>query len=276
MGSGGYHGFGLRAGHYAALLSGGAGVPWIEVLTENVIGRGGRPSAVLERVRQDSSLCLHGVSLSIGGIDPLDEAFIGRLRSLAAALDAAVVSDHLCFGKVDGHYGHDLWPMPLTEEALAHVARRIEHVQTLLRGRFAIENVSSYARFQADEMSEGEFLAELCQRTGCGLLLDVNNVVVSAHNHGFSPFALVDALRPHHVVQYHLAGHQNMGTYLLDSHEGSVADEVLALFAHCLRRFGPRPTIVEWDGAVPPLEVVRAESERAAAVIHAQLAERAA
>lgn len=261
------HGFGLRTKHYPELLEGGAPVPCVEAITENFLERGGRPAAVLERVRRDAEVLLHGVSLSIGGLDPLPMAYLRALRELAERFEVKVVSDHLCFGGFGGHLGHDLWPLPCTEEALEHVASRVRIVQDLLGRRIALENPSSYVAWAASSIPEQEFLAELTRRADCDVLLDLNNVVVSAHNVGFDPVAYVDGIPVGRVAQFHLAGHSRREGYLFDDHSGRVPPEVWALYQHAVVRFGDVACIVEWDEGVPPLgDLVReARAARAAA-----------
>ncbi|WP_437917317.1 DUF692 domain-containing protein [Sorangium sp. So ce302] len=253
---------GLRAAHYGAILEGRLDVEIAEAITENFIGRGGRPIAVLEHVRRDAEIALHGVSLSIGDVEPLDRAYLREVRRLRERVGAAIVSDHLCFGRAHGYYGHDLWPLPYTEEAIAHVAGRVLEVQEILGTRILLENVSSYVTYKASEMAEWDFVSEILSRGDCKLLLDVNNVYVSSVNHDFDPRAYLDALPFDCVGQYHLAGHLDKGTHLLDDHGAPVPDSVLDLYRHALLRFGPAPTIVEWDERVPPLDELVAESRR--------------
>jgi uncharacterized protein (UPF0276 family) len=236
----------------------------VEAITENFLGRGGRPPAVLERVCRDARLVLHGVSLSIGSTEPLSADYLDVLDELVRRFSPEVVSDHLCFSSFGGHHGHDLWPLPLTEEALIHVADRVDRVQARLGRKVTLENPSRYVAYAADRMTEWEFLNELAGRTGCGLLLDVNNVYVSANNIGFSAEEYLDRLRLDAVEQVHLAGHTDRGKYLLDDHAGRVCDEVWRLFDRVLHRGLEAPVIVEWDGEVPELSVVVAEAEKAA------------
>lgn len=255
-------GIGLRTGHFSALLDRGTRADWLEAISENFMTAGGRPLHVLERVRRDKMLVLHGVSLSIGGSDPLDESYLRALRALADRFAPAWVSDHLCWTRHDAHQLHDLLPLPWTEEALAHLVPRIAHVQDVLARRLVLENVSSYLAFDGD-LTEWEFLAELARRADCDLLLDVNNVHVSAWNHGFDPKRYIDAIPAERVAQIHLAGHSDHGTHLLDTHDAPVADAVWDLYRYTIERLGPVSTLVEWDGEVPALEVVEAEAARA-------------
>jgi uncharacterized protein (UPF0276 family) len=249
--------------HYGEILRRGVRAELCEALTENFLGRGGRPLAVLERVRAEVPLTFHGVSLSIGGVDELSRDYLGQLAALCRRFDPLLVSDHLCFGSVDGHRAYDLWPLPFTEEALEHVVGRVRQVQDALGRRLCLENVSSYVEFQASELSEWEFLAEVAVRADCWLLLDVNNVVVSAANHGFAAQAFVDGLPEGRVAQLHLAGHRDCGTHLLDDHGCAVPDNVWQLYGCVRRRFGPLPTLLEWDENLPSLERLEQECLRA-------------
>ena len=260
------HGIGLRTQHFPRVLDGTARADWFEAISENFMIRGGRPLAVLERARADGPIVLHGVSLSLGSTDPLSDRYLRGLRTLADAFAPAWLSDHLCWGSFAGRYAHDLLPLPYTEEALAHVVRRVREVQDRLGRRILVENVSSYLTFVHSTMSEWEFLAAVAEGADCGILLDVNNVHVSAVNHGFSPEAYLDALPVDRVGQIHLAGHSDRGTHLLDTHDASVGAAVWALYRHAVARFGRVSSLVEWDDRVPELEVVLAEAERARAI----------
>jgi uncharacterized protein (UPF0276 family) len=205
------------------------------------------------------------VSLSIGSADPLDAAYLGRLRALIARVEPAWVSDHLCWSGVGGHYAHDLLPLPFTEEALAHVVRRVEEVQERLGRQLLLENVSSYLTYAHSALTEWEFLGAVAEAADCGILLDVNNVVVSAVNHGFAPVAYLAGLPAGRVGQIHLAGHTDMDAYLLDTHDGPVSEPVWDLYRAAVHRLGRVSTLVEWDDRIPDLDVVRAEAERARA-----------
>jgi uncharacterized protein (UPF0276 family) len=267
---------GLRPGHYRCIeeaLSGqgaGAGVlegiDWFEALTENYFGPGGNSRRMLERVRAQFPVSLHGVSLSLGSADPLHQGYLAELERLVTELQPATVSDHLCFTGVGGRHAHDLLPLPMSEEALAHVGDRVLSVQDRLGRPLLVENVSSYLTFRASCMPEWEFLGALSQRTGCGLLLDVNNVFVSAHNHGFDPGQYIRSLPVGRVRQIHLAGHSEEGGLYLDTHDHPVRDEVWDLYRMALTVHGPVPTLVEWDARLPPLETVVAEVRRARSI----------
>jgi uncharacterized protein (UPF0276 family) len=260
------HGIGLRPKHFPQLWDGTARVDWFEAISENYLVGGGRPIAALERARTLAPVVLHGVSLSIGSTDPLDDAYLTALGALVARIEPAFVSDHLCWSGVGGRYAHDLLPLPYTEEALDHVVGRVSHVQERLGRQILLENVSSYLTFAHSTLAEWEFLAAVAERADCGLLLDVNNVYVSARNHGFSASAYLDGLPADRVGQIHLAGHTDMGTYLFDTHDGPVIDAVWDLYRQAVRRFGRVSTLVEWDDRIPELPVVGAEAERARAV----------
>jgi uncharacterized protein (UPF0276 family) len=260
------HGVGLRPKHFPQLWDGTARVDWFEAISENYMVAGGRPRAALERARSLAPLVLHGVSLSIGSTDPLDEAYLHALGDLIARVEPAWVSDHLCWSGVAGHYAHDLLPLPYTEEALHHVVQRVVAVQERLGRQILIENVSSYLTYTHSTLAEWEFLGAVAEQADCGLLLDVNNVHVSATNHGFSAEAYLAGLPADRVAQIHLAGHTDMGAYLFDTHDGPVSEPVWDLYRQALRRFGRVSTLVEWDDQIPELDVVRAEAERARAV----------
>jgi uncharacterized protein (UPF0276 family) len=258
------HGFGVRVRHYPVFLEEGAqGVDFVEVVTENFITRGGRPRAVLDRLRQDVPVVLHGVSLSVGAVSPLDESYLRDLRDLSVRIEPAIVSDHLCFGTWGRHHGHDLWPLPFTEEALDHVVGRVTQVQDVLGRQIALENVSSYLSYATSVIDEWTFLNEISGRADCKILLDINNAYVNAHNFGFAAERYMDGIDAGRVVQLHLAGHLDKGTYLLDDHGCAVPPDVWDLYQRGVARFGPRPTIIEWDENVPPLEILRAEVEKA-------------
>jgi uncharacterized protein (UPF0276 family) len=257
-------GLGLRREHYRHVVERRPDVDWFEVISENFMVAGGNPRRVLEAVRRDYPIVLHGVSLSIGSTDPLDESYLDALDALARAVEPVWISDHLCWGTAHGINAHDLLPLPYTEEALAHVARRVARVQERLGRRILLENPSSYMVLEAAEMAEHEFLAELARRADCGILLDVNNVFVSAQNHGFDPHAYLAAMPPERVGQIHLAGHSEEGPLLIDTHDGHVRREVWELYAETIARLGPRATMIEWDANVPAFEELESELTRVA------------
>jgi len=260
------HGIGLRPKHFGRLLSEAPPVDWVEAISENFLAPGGRPVAVLEKVRRDVPVVLHGVSLAVGSVDPLDERLLAALRRLTDRIQPAYVSDHLCWGRWAGQYAHDLLPLPYTEEALAHVSARVRQVQDALGRQILLENVSSYVEHRDSTMPEWEFLARVAREADCGILLDVNNVYVSARNHGFDPCRAIDTLPRERVVQYHLAGFTDRATYLFDTHDAPVSDDVLHLYAYAVATIGPRPTLVEWDAELPAFARLCEEAERARAI----------
>jgi uncharacterized protein (UPF0276 family) len=260
------HGVGLRTKHFVQLFAAPPPVDWIEAISENFMAPGGRPVAVLEKVRREVPVVLHGVSLSIGSTDPLSEPYLDRLADLARRVEPAWISDHLSWGSHAGRYVHDLWPLPYTEEAVRHVVSRVVRVQERLGRQLLLENVSSYVAFRQSEMPEWEFLAEVARRADCGILLDVNNVYVSARNHGFDPYAYLAGIPAERVGQIHLAGHSDKGRYLLDTHDHEVPAPVWDLYREAVCRLGPVSTLIEWDDHIPPLERLVDESRRAEAV----------
>ncbi|MGM9515409.1 MNIO family bufferin maturase [Roseateles sp. DB2] len=249
-------GLGLRVEHYQALcepLDPALRPQWLEIISENYLVPGGKPLHHLERLRRDYPVVMHGVSLSIGSADPLDRSYLHALRALADRIEPGWVSDHLCWGGVDHRRLHDLLPLPYTEATLRHLLPRIDEVQTLLGRPLVLENVSSYVRYAQDEMGEAAFIAELLRRSGAMLLLDVNNVYVSSRNHGFDARAFIDALPADRIRQIHLAGHEDQGDLLIDTHDHPVCDAVWQLYAYTLQRLGPLPTMIERDDHIPPL-----------------------
>lgn len=257
------HGIGLRPRHFTQMMEERPDVDWLEATSENFMAPGGRPVAVLEKVRCELPVVLHGVSLAIGSVDELDSRYLSELRELVRRVEPALVSDHLCWGRHGSRYAHDLWPLPYTEEALAHVAERVERVQEFLGRQIALENVSSYVSYRDSTMSEWEFISAVAERADCGILLDVNNIYVSARNHGFDPLAYLAGISPARVVQFHLAGHSDKGRWLLDSHDAPLTDAVWDLYRAAVLRFGRVPTLIEWDDHIPPLDALVAESHKA-------------
>jgi len=256
-------GLGLRPQHYNEILDGARRVDWFEAISENYMGPGGKPLHYVERVRAEYPLVLHGVSLSIGTTDPLNMDYLDGLKALAGRLQPMWMSDHLCWTGAHGRNMHDLLPLPYTEEALAHVAERVQRVQEHLGRELVLENVSSYVEFAHSTMTEWDFIAELAKRTGCGLLLDVNNIYVSAFNHGFDAQDFLSGIPKDRVRQIHLAGHSNMGTHIIDTHDAPVVDPVWRLYADALRRFGPVPTMIERDDNIPPFAELVEELDKA-------------
>jgi uncharacterized protein len=277
-------GLGLRVDHYEAILADRPRVDWFEVLTENYLVPGGKPLNYLMRFRERYPLVMHGVSLSIGSTAPLDHEYLRQVKALAARLEPEWISDHLCWTGVAGRNTHDLLPLPYTEEALAHVAARVRTVQEVLGRRILLENVSSYVGFRDSPLTEWQFLAQVAERADCLILLDVNNIYVSAVNHEFDPQDYLEAIPPARVQQIHLAGHENHGDYLVDTHDHPVPDPVWDLYASALRRFGAVSTMIERDDRIPPLAELVAELDQArslaahtlAAAVPAALSARAA
>ena len=257
------HGFGLglRSVHYADFLERQVPVDFVEVISENFMIDGGRPLDILDRVRQRYPVALHGVSMSIGSADGIDREYLRRLRQLVDRIDPLFVSDHLCWTRIEGFNSHDLLPLPYTHEALDVVATNVLQAQDLLGRSLLIENPSSYLSFAGADMTEWEFLAELCARTGCELLLDVNNIFVSAHNHGFDALDYLNGIPANTVRQIHLAGHSQGETLLIDTHDAPVPAPVWALYAAALTQIGPVATMIERDDAIPPLAELLAELE---------------
>ncbi|CAN7519093.1 MNIO family bufferin maturase [Massilia sp. LjRoot122] len=259
-------GVGLRAPHYRAFLEQRPAVGFIEVHSENYLARAGWDWHVLTQLRRDYPLSLHGVGLGLGSARGFSDAHLERVRALVEAVDPFLVSEHLSWGALADRQLNDLLPLTLDEAALALLCDRVDRVQNLLGRRLLVENVSTYVRFRADTMSEAAFLAELARRTGCGILLDVNNLYVNQHNHGEDALAAIAALPVHSVGEIHLAGHLETPLALVDHHGAAVAEPVWALYRAALRRFGRVPSLVEWDADLPPLEVLVAEAAKAGAI----------
>jgi uncharacterized protein len=259
-------GVGFRTPHVQNVLRRRPAMDWFEIISENYFGEGGIQRANLESLLAAYRVVPHGVSLSIGSIDPIDLSYLGRLRALVRRIDAPWCSDHLCWTGIARVDVHDLLPLPFTRQTLEHVVERVKRVQGELGVPFALENASSYLEFRDSKMPEHEFLAELSERADCGLLLDLNNVFVSAYNHGFDARTYIGAIPADRVVQIHLAGHTDKGRYLLDTHSDVVRPEVWELYRHALRRLGPTSTLIEWDERIPAWEVLAGEAARARAV----------
>ena len=267
-------GIGLRAPHHREFLERRPDIPWVEVHSENFFADGGRQIEVLDAVRCNYGISLHGVGLSIGSADGLDDEHLRRLKRLVDRVQPALVSEHLSWSAVDGVFSNDLLPMPHTGEALAHFSARVSQVQDFLQRQILIENVSSYLRFPEDTMTEWQFLAELAQHSGCGILLDVNNVYVSAKNHDFDADAYIAAIPVTLIQEIHLAGHTVIadedGELLVDTHDAPVADPVWDLYRRTIARTGPLPTLIEWDSQLPALDRLIAEAQRADAIAGAR------
>jgi uncharacterized protein (UPF0276 family) len=256
-------GLGLRTVHYAHILEHSPRVDWFEILSENYMETAGRPLHFLDRVAERYPVVMHGVSLSIGSMDPINLEYLGALKALRDRIGARWVSDHLCWTGVAGKNTHDLLPLPYTEEALRHVVARVKMVQDFLGAPLALENPSTYVGFHGSTMKEWEFLAALCREADSALLLDVNNVYVSAFNHGFDPAEYLAGIPFDRVVQMHVAGHTNHGTHIVDSHIGPVIDPVWQLLGDAHRRAGGASVLLEWDADIPGFEETHAEALRA-------------
>jgi uncharacterized protein len=266
-------GLGLRVDHYEAILADHPPVDWFEVLSENYLVPGGKPLHYLMRIRERYPVAMHGVSLSIGSTAPLDLDYLRQLKELAARVQPAWISDHLCWTGVAGRNTHDLLPLPYTQEALANTVERVRQVQDVLGQRILLENVSSYVAFRDSRLTEWEFLTEIAARADCRILLDVNNIYVSSVNHEFDPLEYLAAIPPERVQQIHLAGHENHGAYLIDTHDHPVPDRVWELYAMAVRRFGRVSTMIERDDHIPPLAELSAELAQARALCEATVAQ---
>jgi len=258
-------GVGLRSVHYEHILAQRPRVGWFEVLSDNYMHTLGRPLGYLDRIAALYPVALHGVGLSIGSVDPLDFAYLAELKALRDRVGARWVSDHICWTGVSGRYGHDLYPLPFTEEALRHVARRVCQVQDYLEAPLVLENPSTYLDFQGSTLGEAEFIAALLEEADAGLLLDVNNVYVNARNHGFDALAYLKQLPLERVVQIHVAGHSQANGYLADTHSAPVAEEVWALLEQAVRLGARAPLLVEWDADIPSFPELEREVARAKA-----------
>jgi len=260
-------GLGLRTVHFDHILKNRPPVDWFEIISENFMDSRGRPRYILDQIAEIYPLVMHGVSLSIGSTDPLDRDYLSKLKSLAKDTRAEWVSDHLCWTGVASLNSHDLLPLPLTEETLRHVANRVDVVQDVLERPFVFENPSSYAGFTGSTMTEWEFLGRLTEDTGCGLLLDVNNVYVSSVNHDYDPEIYLDAIPPDRVVQIHLAGHTDCQTHIIDTHDRPVIDRVWELYRRAIDRCGRVSTLLEWDASIPPFPELHAEVLKAKSLL---------
>ena len=265
-------GVGLRTAHFGHILRRKPAVDWFEAVTENFLDTGGRPLWILDQVAERYPIVLHGVSMSVGSTDPLDRSYLANVKALARRVRAVWVSDHVCWTGVAGRNLHDLLPLPYTEEALRHVVKRIRRVQDVLERPLILENPSSYVEFKSSSMPEWEFIARMAEEADCGLLLDVNNVYVSAFNHGFDAEAYLRAIPPERVAYYHVAGHTDFGTHLLDTHIGPVIDPVWKLLQLARRLSGGRSTLLEWDEKIPSFSVVHREALKARKFMEATLA----
>jgi uncharacterized protein (UPF0276 family) len=269
-------GLGLRTVHYEEIAATRPPVDWFEVLTENYLVAGGKPLNWLDRIRADYPVAMHGVSLSIGSIDPLDMDYLRAVKALAQRVSPLWISDHLCWTGIAGRNLHDLLPIPYTEAALRHLVPRIEAAQEFLGRRIVLENVSSYVSYKESELNEWEFLAELARRADCLILLDVNNIYVSAYNHGFKADEFLSGIPIERVQQIHLAGHSNCGDFIIDTHDAPVIDPVWELYARAIQRLGPVSSMIERDDHIPPLSELLGELDQARAAAERALRREAA
>lgn len=256
-------GIGLRAQHIRHFLSGQPDVPWLELLTDNALSSGGLLPAQLRAIREHYPMTLHGVGMNLGSLAPLDWDYIGRVRQLADELEVSWISEHICFTAFGNYHSHDLLPLPNTEEALQHLVQRIEQVQDFLGRRLLMENASRYISYRDSTMSDGEFIRAMAEQSDCLLLLDVNNAYVNQINHGADALTLFHQIPLDRVAEVHLAGYQDKQSYLLDAHNGPVADPVWQLYRQLLALKPDIPTLIEWDNALPPLAELLQEAERA-------------
>jgi uncharacterized protein (UPF0276 family) len=259
-------GIGLRAPHQATVLANAPRVAWFEVHTENYFAEGGAQVDCLSRLRERYPLSLHGVGLSLGSTDELSCAHLSKVRRAVERFAPVRVSEHLSWSSVNGRFANDLLPLPYTDEALRHVSERIAQTQDALGRRLLIENVSTYLQFKHSTLTEWEFVAGVARESGCGILLDLNNIYVAAHNHGFSSHDYLRGIPEHVVQEFHLAGHTRVGDLLIDTHGAPVCDDVWALYGAALRRFGDVPALIEWDTDIPEFAVLQAEAQKADAL----------
>ena len=252
-------GMGLRSVHYDHVLEHRPKVDFFEVISETFLDKGGRPKAILEEVASHYRVLLHGVSMSVGNTDPIDFDYLAKLKALAETVKAPFVSDHLCWTAYMCHNSHDLLPIPLTEDTLKHVVGRVRQIQDFLELPVALENPSNYLEFKMSQMSEIEYLSRLAEEADCGLLMDVNNVYVSANNHGFDPDEYIEQVPVERVLYHHVAGHTDKGTHVVDTHSDHVVDKVWDMYTRLHERHGGRTTMVEWDADIPDFETVHNE-----------------
>jgi uncharacterized protein len=265
-------GIGLRIPHYDHIFERQPAVDWFEIISENFMVDGGRPLAMLDRILERYRVVQHGVAMYFGSAEPVNREHLRRLKTLVRRTKTPWLSDHLCWGSVDGLYTHDLLPMPYTFEAAEVTARKIREVRDFLEIPIAVENVSSYAEFHVSEMTEWEFLNEVVERADCGILLDVNNIFVSSQNHDFDPFEYLNSVPVERVAQIHIAGHSKYEKYILDTHDHPVIDPVWSLYERAIERVGPTATLLEWDDRIPSFEEVHAEARKAEKYLPAPVA----
>lgn len=256
-------GVGLRTPHFQTITESWPKMDWFEAITENFMDSGGRPMSVLEKVRTRYPVALHGTSLSIGSVDPLRPGYLKNFKAIVDRIDPFIVSDHLCWTSVDQEELHDLLPLPFTEESLKHIVSRVNQVQEFLGRQIILENVSSYVTYKHSVVPEWEFLREIARRSGCGILLDINNIYVNSFNHKFEALDFIQNIPREFVKQFHMAGHTNMGKYLFDTHIGPIIDPVWKLYAKALEQYGQVSTLIEWDAEIPEFKVLEEEAARA-------------
>lgn len=256
-------GIGLRLPHYQHIFEKKPVVDWFEIISENFMVDGGRPLAVLDQILEQYRVVQHGVSMYFGSTEPLNREHLKRLKALVKRTNTPWLTDHLCWGSVDGRYSHDLLPMPYTFEAVKKTAEKIRQVRNFLEIPIAVENVSSYAEFHVSEMTEWEFLSEVVEAADCGILLDVNNIYVSSQNHSFDPMDYINHVPHERVAQIHIAGHSKFEKYILDTHDHAVIDPVWRLYARAIELCGPTATLLEWDDRIPSFEEVHNEALKA-------------
>lgn len=269
-------GLGLRTDHYETIINEKPAVDWFEVITENYLVPGGQPLYYLDKIREDYPIVMHGVSMSVGSCDPLDWDYLKQVKQLAARVQPHWMSDHLCWTGVQHKNTHDLLPLPYTEEAIQHIVSRIQQIQDFLGRQLLIENVSSYISYKESLMTEWEFVKEIIERADCLMLLDVNNIYVSSINHEFKPIDYIASIPSNRIYQIHLAGHANMGDYIIDTHDHDVIEPVWELYAKTLRHHGLISTMIERDDNIPPLCTLLTELSRARQIANLVLEEVAA
>ena len=265
------YGLGLRKDHYETVLQTRPAVDWFEILSENYMVDGGKPLHYLTQIREHYPMVMHGVSMSIGSVEPLNWDYLKRLRTLIQRVEPVWISDHLCWTGVNGLNLHDLMPLPYTEEAIAHVVERVARVQDYLGRQILLENVSSYVTYRDSQISEWEFLREIAERADCLILLDINNIYVSAFNHNFDPVSYLQAIPVERVYQFHLAGHTRQENLIIDTHDHPIADPVFDLYARAVQRFGRVSTMIERDDNIPPLSELLEELDQVRSIAENQL-----
>lgn len=268
-------GLGLRAAFYEEILTLNPPVDWFEIITENYLVPGGKPLHYLDTIRQSYPMVMHGVSLSLGSSDPLDSTYLKQVYALSLRIEPAWISDHLCWTGVNGFNTHDLLPLPYTQNMVNHLVSRLHQIQDYFKRPFLIENVSSYLTYKQSEMTEWEFIHEILKKSGCYLLLDLNNLYVSSVNHGFEPMDYLQAMPSRQVVQIHLAGHSDCGDHLLDTHDAPISNPVWQLYEQAIQCYGPVATMIERDDNIPSLLELLTELEKARQIAHQSLLEEA-